>query len=1149
MVTFGLDESDRFTITGYQQQRPFSSFLPGIAGRSGTPLWAFYVNRGQAMASFGVESKDSPIMEFQPANKAYQVAPYTGFRTFLKLGRGSQVQPVTPYEPFSPWDGGAVPKRNGQTKSLSYNIGDGPNQKMVIGANELELGQTKGLSYNIGDGPNQKMVIGANELELGQTKSLSYNIGDGPNQKMVIGANELELEETSPEHGLSTRVLYFILPGESFAGLVRKVTFTNLEETPLTLDILDGMPAVIPYGVNNFLLKELGRTVESWMEVFNHEAGIPFYRVRASVVDKVEVETFQAGHFALALVGQTRLPVMVDPVAVFGQDTSFYNPAGFYQQSMQELLSARQITCGRTPCAFFAHQAALEAGESVTIYSLYGHIGGQEILQRHTQRITRPDYFDGKFLEAKDLAQDQTDYVDTHTSQRMFDAYCRQNFLDNVLRGGWPVLLGNPQKPHVYPIYSRKHGDLERDYNPFFIAAEPYSQGEGSYRDVNQNRRDNVRLCPASGDFDIRTFMSLIQTDGYNPRTVKGSTFSLAPEKLAVVLEQVRQPDKLRPLLAQPFTPGRLLKQITDNDIELLLPPEEFLACALAEAEQRLDADFHEGYWIDHWEYNLDLIDSYLAVYPDRQDELLFGGAGLPFFDSPAFVQPRDKKYVLANGTPKHIGSLIDDKEKAALIASRAGQPNWARTQHGRGAIYTTTLFVKLALTALLKFATLDPWGMGIEMEASRPGWYDALNGLPALFGSGLSETYELQRWLNFLRQAIRTHGSGEIRLPVEATALLEEVTRLLKVYNSHPDPAGEFTYWDAVSTAREAYRESTRLGLDGAEKAISLDEIDPILTAFQAKVAAGITQALELNHGLPPTYFTFQVDDYAMLSEVDPQGRPYIRAKSFTPQVLPLFLEGPVHAYKILQDVKTARELYRQVKDSPLFDRKLRMYKVNASLADQPHTIGRARAFPPGWLENESIWLHMEYKYLLEVLKAGLYEEFCEDMQHALVPFLDPQTYGRSTLENSSFLVSSAHPDASLHGAGFVARLSGSTAEFISIWNVMMAGKQPFSMQDRQLCLAFRPALPGWLFKEDGTLSFRFLGSCTVTYHNPERLDTFKEDFQPGRMLLQTTRGKTFEIDGDTLRPPYAARVRQGEVSSIDVYSRPINSKERSAG
>jgi len=52
-------------------------------------------------------------------------------------------------------------------------------------------------------------------------------------------------------------------------------------------------------------------------------------------------------------------------------------------------------------------------------------------------------------------------------------------------------------------------------------------------------------------------------------------------------------------------------------------------------------------------------------------------------------------------------------------------------------------------------------------------------------------------------------------------------------------------------------------------------------------------------------------------------------------------------------------------------------MYKVNAPLANLPLDIGRARAFTPGWLENESIWLHMEYKYLLEVLRADFTKNF----------------------------------------------------------------------------------------------------------------------------------------------------------------------------
>lgn len=53
------------------------------------------------------------------------------------------------------------------------------------------------------------------------------------------------------------------------------------------------------------------------------------------------------------------------------------------------------------------------------------------------------------------------------------------------------------------------------------------------------------------------------------------------------------------------------------------------------------------------------------------------------------------------------------------------------------------------------------------------------------------------------------------------------------------------------------------------------------------------------------------------------------------------------------------------------------------------------------------------------------------EDLKNALPPFMDPSVYGRSTLENSSFIASSVNPDESMHGRGFVARLSGTTAEF----------------------------------------------------------------------------------------------------------------------
>jgi len=294
---------------------------------------------------------------------------------------------------------------------------------------------------------------------------------------------------------------------------------------------------------------------------------------------------------------------------------------------------------------------------------------------------------------------------------------------------------------------------------------------------------------------------------------------------------------------------------------------------------------------------------------------------------------------------------------------------------------------------------------------------------------------------------------------------------------------------------------------------------------------------------GIPPTYFAYTVTDYDLITDAsgepqrDEQGRPYVRARGFEPALLPLYLEGPVHALKVQPDMASARELYAKIKTSDLYDHKLGMYKLNAPLDDQTPEIGRARAFTPGWLENESIWLHMEYKYLLEVLKAGLYEEFFEEFERVLICFQDPEVYGRSPLENSSFLVSSAHPDESLHGAGFVARLSGATAEFLSVWTTMMAGRQPFFLQDGKLCLQFKPSIPGWLFDTEGRLRFTFLGQVSVTYHNHDRWDLFPGNAVSARSAILTLADhRQIEFPEGIIGEPYAQMVRAGQITNIDV-------------
>ena len=49
-----LQGDGRYRIDNYDEGPAFSSFLPGIAGPDGVPLWCMYENRSQPLVSFGV---------------------------------------------------------------------------------------------------------------------------------------------------------------------------------------------------------------------------------------------------------------------------------------------------------------------------------------------------------------------------------------------------------------------------------------------------------------------------------------------------------------------------------------------------------------------------------------------------------------------------------------------------------------------------------------------------------------------------------------------------------------------------------------------------------------------------------------------------------------------------------------------------------------------------------------------------------------------------------------------------------------------------------------------------------------------------------------------------------------------------------------
>ena len=1063
-----LDDSGAFVIEDYQHAKLFADFFPGVSGLYGIPMWAFYVNRGQAVSSFGIESKDKAILEFQPANKAYRLSSIQGFRTFLKITDGNNQKF---YEPF---------------------------------ANSI------GSTYKV-------------------------------RQRMLITAYDLTIEEINTTLGLKVTVNYFTMPQEPFAGLVRRVTVENIGRKALDIQCVDGLPAINPYGLKDWLGKHMSRTVEAWMTVDNMKNNAPFYRLKVEVADTPQVTPISEGNFYFAFDSDSRKlqDMIVEASCVFGHSSDFLVPENFLKQE-NFTAHAHQETANRTPSAMSVSRFSLAGGKKRGFTALAGYVYDLAELKRVVKKATGKDFIESKAKLNRQIIDEIKDYCFTHSSSNEFNQYSGQTFLDNILRGGLPISLQTAEGAVSFNVYSRKHGDLERDYNFFMLAPTFLSQGNGNYRDVNQNRRNDVWFNRDVKDSSLVNFLNLIQADGYNPLIVKGAIFVIkdefAIEGIFSEFGIVQGADKLKDILKKGFMPGDLLKLIS-REVTIKGKADDFLTRVLGVCAKYESAEPGEGFWSDHWTYNLDLVESYLSLYPETIKELLLEKKVFNFFLNDFYVLPREARLVLTPSGVRQYHSLAEhDKEVQAKAKGYK-----LREEDGRGDVYTTNLLVKLLCLLANKAATLDPSGIGIEMEANKPNWYDALNGLPGLLGSSISETFEVKRFAVFVKKSLE-----QLKLDHQVTVMVfEELAEFIQgLSHALSSETESLKYWQKSNDLKEHYRHAIRYGITGQEKFLTIADIKEFLDGVIDRCDAGILKA-KYDDNLFATYFYHEVTEYDLLDKSH-HGQHHVRPLDFKRHDLPLFLEGFVHALRAESSTSEAASLYKAVKLSKLYDRKLGMYKVNADLSQESDEIGRTRIFPAGWLENESVWLHMEYKYFLELLRCGLAKEFFAELPAVMIPFLDPATYGRSILQNSSFIASSAHEDKNLHGQGFVARLSGSTAEFLHIWLVMNMGLNPFGLDDQdRLTLRFDPILPSWLFtkKAQGefpacSYSFKLFAKIMVTYHNPKMKDTFgKDDVRTQKIVLTYPNRKIVEIDGGVLNETYAKVVRDGLVDRIDVY------------
>jgi hypothetical protein len=1041
-------QNQTFVIEQYDKQKTFASFLPGLAGKRGIPMWAFYVNRGQGISSFGLRDKNGAILEFYPANLAYLYNSKIGFRTFVRIGGAT-------HEFFQPETTPQV-------------------------------------------------------------------------RQMQIKQSEFTIREVNRKLGLEATITYFGLPEEPLAALVRRVEIKNIKKTSIELELVDGLSQILPSGIDYGGYKAISNLLRSWMDVDNMDRSIPFYKLRSSTGDEAETKEVKDGNFYLSKVDGELVTPIVDMDLIYGADTAMNHAAAFARGGYDALVQAPQYTANKVPCGFTPVKRTLKQGESFLIHTLIGYVSDIGIVNEQAAKMDVA-WFEAKRRQAKASIDSLLDDVAMKSGNPIFDEYVRQNHLDNLLRGGYPMTIPAGKKDFVYYLYSRKHGDLERDYNFFQIAPEFYSQGNGNFRDVCQNRRNDVLIYPKTEDYSVHMFASLIQSDGYNPLSINGSTFQI-PDKAqakALAAELFGGNKAMEDVLIGSFTPGKIVNTMAHEKIAFADADEALFARIFPHAVQAIEANHGEGYWSDHWTYILDLVENYLHVYPDKKAAFLYGRSDYLTFESPVTVLPRREKTVIdKQGNVRQYGAIRHpDKEKIARLNLKEHGTNWMKD--ASGTLYQTTLFAKLTLLATTKFALLDPLQMGIEMEGNKPGWNDAMNGLPGLFGSGLSETVELARLVDFLQANLDPAQS--LALPAEFVAFAKRLTSI--------EEAKGFALWNAMAEAREAYRDAVRFGTSSIVH-VPAATFEGLLNKASVLLKQAIADATVLGEGILPTFLVYEAKEHAPIlnaqgsSVTTHYGLPATVVKKFEVKALPIFLEAPARWLKIAKNKAEIAAMADKIKQSGTYDAVLKQYKTSDDLNAWGYDIGRIRAFTKGWLEREANFLHMTYKYLLGLLKAGQFERFWTEAETNLVCFMDPSVYGRSTLENSSFIATSNNPNPMVHGQGFVSRLSGSTAEMLSIYHLAVFGKELYSMQNGSLALKLAPALPSGYFK-DGRLEAVFQGT-RIEFSNPSGQDAFR--LQPKRYELFRGGRKIETIDGERLIGKRAEMVRAGRFDKVRV-------------
>lgn len=648
-----------------------------------------------------------------------------------------------------------------------------------------------------------------------------------------VAGNKLIFEEIN--HDLNLQFRYSWQNSEAF-GFVRISEVKNLAETPLTLNLLDGIQNLLAAGVDFNMQMQYSTLVDAYKKSELHSSSnigifylssIPSDRaepsegLKATVVwsaglddCNVLLSSKQINHFKYHQCIEPETDVRGMRSAYFVQTTLELKP--------REKKKWYIMADSNKDMAYIAKiEAALNNKKNVLYLvnndirkgteELHRIVGGADGLQKTGNHLKAARHFANVMFNVMrggifetDQTLDITNFS-THVSRnnkkllptvREF-AVGLKNELTIKQLIAFAKQFQNPDLSRLtyeyLPLYfSRRHGDPSRPWNRFNVklknpdASKKYYY-EGNWRDIFQNWEALAYSFPYFTEGMIAKFVNSSTIDGYNPYRISSNGIDW----------EVIEPDN----------------------------PWSFI-----------------GYWGDHQIiYLAKLLELSAKFNPNELNGLLteqiFAFANVPY---------RIKKYDDIRHNPQD--TIIFDKELDATLRdeyAKIGSDAYL-VHNSENNIHYVTLTEKLLLTALTKLSNFVP-DAGIWLNTQRPEWNDANN---ALVGNGVSMVtlYYLRRYLEFVRELLKKSENDKFVFSADFISFFNE---MLLIFDNHkttvesqmPDTTRK-QITDQLGRAGQNYREAVYSGVSLVKSEIYVSK----LTGFIDTVLVFLNKAIERN-------------------------------------------------------------------------------------------------------------------------------------------------------------------------------------------------------------------------------------------------------------------------------------------------------------